>query len=183
MVISVAYFTRLGRSSAIVPTAFLEARQSGSVTTQDIVNLSNEFTANLQQINKLDKEGKYAQALDLTTTMVQKIPEMRTKATELSTELQHMTSALTEIKSEDARQAAVDSITNRMALISRLFSYSDYLSQLSQVLTDKFREVPNGKSVPELTQRINSEVEAVNLFNKESSEAMTRFDQIMASDK
>jgi hypothetical protein len=183
MVLTAGFFARLGMSSDVVPTRFLEARQGGSEVSQEIVELSNRFSGELAEINRLDQEKKYAEALDLTTNMVQRIPEMRNKATDLTKELDKMTSSLLEIQSEEARQAAVNAITNRMALIGRLFSYSDYLLQLSQALQDRFVQRPNYQSVEELTTRINSEVQAVNIFNKEASEAMDRFDQIMTSGK
>lgn len=176
IVIAVGYFARLGNTFEAVPPDLLAARQEGSVIAQDIVNLSNDFSSDLEKINQLDKERKHAEALNIATDMLQRIPEVKNRATDLSKELEKMTSALTTIKSEEARAAAIESITNRMALIGRLFSYSEYLLQLSKVLQDRFREIPNNQSVAELTTQINAEVTAINNFNRAASEAMNRFD-------
>lgn len=176
IVVVVGYFAQLSNTSEAVPPDLLAARQEGSVIAQDIVNLSNRFSDDLERINELDREGQPAEALILATGMLQRIPEVKTRATDLSKELEKMTSALATIKSDEARAAAIESITNRMALIGRLFSYSEYMIQLSKVLQDRFREIPNNQSVAELTAQINAEVTAINNFNRAASEAMSRFD-------
>ena len=69
--------------------------------------------------------------------------------------------------------------TDRMALISRLFSYSDYLSQLSDVLQHHFRGIPDNRNVAAIISQVNGEVTAINSFNRAASEAMDRFDRAM----
>jgi len=68
-----------------------------------------------------------------------------------------------------------------MAIISRLFSYSDYLAQLSKVLQDHFREIPNNASVAQLVTQINAEVTAINSFNRLASDSMSRFDKAVGN--
>jgi hypothetical protein len=176
--IAVGYFVRLSLSQDIVPPEFREAREQGSVISQDIVNISNNISKDLERINQLDQEKKYEEALNINLNLIQDtIPELRSKATDLSKQLEKMAGALPKIDSEPARQDAIQSITNRMALISRLFSYSIYLGDLTNILRDHFREVPNAHSLSAVIAQINAEVTAINSFNRAASEAMNRFDR------
>jgi septal ring factor EnvC (AmiA/AmiB activator) len=173
------YFARLGQSSDTVPQEFREARQQGSVIAQDIVNISNGIAQDLQRVNQLDREEKYGEALEANTEILERIPQIKDKATLLSKELERMTASLAEIQNQEAKQAAIESITNRLTVISRLFSYSTYLGQLSAVLQDRFQGVGSAVSVPAIISQIDAEVTAINSFNRSASEAMDRFDRHM----
>lgn len=161
------------------PKDFSEARERGALISQEIVNLSNDLGANLKEINKLDKEGDLTAALQKTTELATKSIEIRSKAVELSGELEKMTSSLPKIKQEEAKQAVLDSVSNRLALIGRLINYSDYVYQLLSVLRDRFTNqyVEYGK-VDSLIAKINEEVQAVNSFNQEAISAMEKFDKL-----
>lgn len=182
-VLGFGYFTQMGKTSEIPPTAFLEARQQGSQISQDILNLSGEFSKDLERVNELDKEGKQMEALELSLGLQQKVSDIKAKAVELSRELEKMTSALNEIRTPAARMAAVDSITNRMALIGRLLSYGEYLNQLSIALKDRFQEKPGAPEISLIVGKINEEVTAINNFNKSAQDAMERFDEAIEKGK
>jgi len=177
VIVVIGYFARLGLSSDVVPPAFREARQQSSIIAQDIVNTSNAISGDLVEVNRLDQANQPREALALTAGLIQKTQEIKLKAASLSAELEKMASTLTEIKSEPARQEAIKSITNRMALIGRLLSYSNYVLDLAKVLEDRFREVPNEQNPTVLIAQINAEVTAINNFNREAAEALDRFDQ------
>ena len=161
------------------PKDFSEARERGALISQDIVNLSNELKDNLTEINRLDKEGNITDALQKTTDLATKSMEIRSKAVELSGELERMTSSLPKIKKEESKQAVLDSVSSRLALISRLINYSDYVYQLLSTLRDRFTNqyVEYGK-VDSLITKINDEVRAVNSFNQSAISAMEEFDKL-----
>jgi len=161
------------------PKDFSEARERGALISQDIVNLSNELKDNLTEINRLDKEGNITDALQKTTDLATKSIEIRSKAVELSGELERMTSSLPKIKKEESKQAVLDSVSSRLALISRLINYSDYVYQLLSTLRDRFTNqyVEYGK-VDSLITKINDEVRAVNSFNQSAISAMEEFDKL-----
>ena len=172
--------SKLGFSANGVPAEFKSARFQGAIVAQDIVNISNQTSGDLEKINQFDEQKNYSAALDLTGDLLKRSQEIRTKAVELSAQLEKMTGALATIKSDKARQAALDSITNRLALIGRLLSYSDYLTQLLNGLSRKFSgEALQADYIRGLIGKINAEVTAINSFNKQAGQAMDRFDQIV----
>lgn len=163
-----------------VPGSFSEARAKGAVVAQDIVNLSNEVDKDLQRINELDKARRYREASRLTDEMTKKVSIIRMRSLELAEELKAMTAALPEVHPSGARQAALDSISNRLALISRLISYTDQVTHLLEVLQEHFRtgQAPK-EDVTKLVNEINAEVRAINAFNSQAGQAMDRFDIIV----
>lgn len=161
------------------PKDFEDARMKGGAIAQDIVNISADLKNELEEINKLDKQGNYTEALTRVTDVANRTTEIRAKAVELSGELQIMTSALPKIGNAGAKQAVLDSVSNRLALLSRLINYSDYVYQLLSVLRDKFTGIWHKPGqVATLVDQINAEVTAVNAFNQSAMAAMARFDKL-----
>lgn len=151
----------------------------GAIISQDIVNLSNEISKDLEVVNRLDNEGKSREALSAVVPILEKINNLKKRAAELSGELGKMTASLLNVKSQEAQQVAMESITNRMALISRLLSYSDYMTQLVDVLRRRFINASTTQSVAEIVGQINAEITAINSFNRAAGQAMDRFDAIL----
>ena len=161
------------------PKDFSDARERGSLISQDIVSLSNDLNSRLKEINELDKKGSLTEALQKTTELATKSAEIRGRAVELSAEMERMTSSISKIRKEESKQAVLDSVSNRLALISRLINYSDYVYQLLAVLRDRFTNqyVESGK-VGSLISKINDEVQAINDFNQSAISAMEKFDKL-----
>jgi len=163
-----------------VPQAFTDARLKGALISQNIVNLSNESTLDLVKINEYEVRGNYTEALNLTTDVIKRSQEIRDQAVELSKRVEEMTRSLSDLDMLDARQAALESISNRLALLSRLINYSGYLGQLLDTLRSNFAgKTYDGKTVSFLIDQINSEVRAINSFNNQAGQAMDRFDKIV----
>src|SRR5271154_5458342 len=139
LVIAVGYgLVVFWRSQNQVPEAFTSARSQGAIIAQNIVNLSNQSTAELQQVNADDEKGDYADALNLTSSMISQSEQLRDEAVQLSNQIQAMTQALSGIGSVAAQQAALESITSRLALINQLVNYSGDLGNLLDSLRDRF---------------------------------------------
>ncbi len=163
-------------SSADVSGTFREGQMQGAIIADSIVGLSNDISSDLSRVNQLDLAGNPREALNLTTSIRLKVADLRSRANSLSEEVKKMISGLDSISSPEAKQAALEAITNRMAIISRLISYSEYLDQLSDVLTHHFRGTPDNRQVPTIIAQVNAEVTAINNFNRQATEAMGRFD-------
>ena len=173
-----------GWFSGGIPEEFMKARSEGALISQNIVDLTNGVSASLQEINTLDAKGDYENALVLTNTLMEQSQEVRRKATDLSRQMEVMARALPGIDSDDARQAALDSISDRLALLSRLVNYSSYLTDLLNALRNRFSGIPTHASdVSNLVREINAEVTAVNNFNREAGDAMNRFDSIVRGNR
>ncbi len=169
-------------SVGVISPDFNESRVQGALIAQNIVTLSNQSALDLSKIGELDRAGKFTEAVNLTSDAVAQSQKIRDQAVALSSETEKMTKSLSSIDSFEARQAALESIANRLALISRLINYSGYLSQLLDILRDRFDgNITKGQTaqIGSLVQLINGEVNAINNFNNQAAQAMDRFDKIV----
>jgi hypothetical protein len=66
----------------------------------------------------LDKSGDYTNALVITTNIITKNQTLHDQALSLSGQIEAMAKSLPDISSSDARQAALDAISSRLALVS-----------------------------------------------------------------
>jgi len=171
----------LARSSDVsVPNEFSEARMNGALIARDIVDLSSQSVDDLKLINSLDKKGDFTAAIDVITQTVHTGWQIREKAIDLSRSLENMTNSLSGIKSTEARQLAFESISNRLALISRLVNYSTYLGQLLEVLRHRFTgDFSDGDQVPVIISKINEEIQAINEMNVAADKAIKKFDELI----
>lgn len=163
-----------------IPQAFNDARSQGAIISQNIVNLSNQSTGDLQKVNQYDAQGNYGQALAVTADVIERSKELRDQAVLLSNQISGMTTALSNINSFEARQAALQAISSRLALITQLINYSGDLGGLLDALQSRF----NGKYISNariqaLVNQINTDVNAINNFNAQANLAMQQFDKIV----
>ena len=159
-----------------VPEDFLRARQEASLIAQDIVTISNESTNSLGEIVRLDKERKYTEALVLISKELERNRQARERAIKLSVQLETMAKNLAEISPASAGQKALEAISSETALISRLITYNDYLTQLLEILRGKFLGKTDGDRIAELITKINDEARAINDLNQKFNDTMNEFD-------
>ena len=168
--------------SGQIPREFHEARLRGALIAEGIVNLSNRSAKDLENISELERNKKFSEAIKIISGAVEQNRNIRNEAIKLSGEIEKMTRTLSEIKSLEARQAAIAAISDRLALITRLINYSGYLANLLDVLRGRFEgTLPyNGSKIQLLVDQINAEAREINNFNTLAIEAMERFDEIMS---
>lgn len=185
MVVGGSILTYLASFSGGVSASFIEARMQGALISQSIVDLSKKSASSLEEINRLDRSGSYGKALEMTNQLIAQNREIKEKALALSRELETMTKSLDSISPESARTEALQSITSRLAMITRLVSYSDSLAQLLETLKLRFSGVSYGQTqaINKLIAQINSEVVAINNFDQEAQKAMNNFDAIIGQRK
>jgi hypothetical protein len=163
-----------------IPLSFIEARSQGAAIAANIVALSNQSVANLEQVNKFDEQGKYADALTITTDLVTQSQKLRDQAIALSNQVGDMTTALSSVNSFEAQQAALESIASQLAIITQLLNYSNDLDKLLLTLQNHFTNKawqPN--DVVTLVNQINLDVTAINSFNTQATQDMAKFDTIV----
>jgi hypothetical protein len=181
IVIVVGYaIARFWQSQSQIPEAFTGARSQGAIIAESIVSTSNQSTAELQKINELDQEGDYKDALTLTNGLITQSESLRNQAVQLSAQVQDMTQSLSSINNFDEQQAALESIASQLALINQLINYSGDLGHLSDVLQARFQgqSEPTG-TVQGIVNQINTDVNAINNFNTQATQAMAQFDKIV----
>lgn len=169
----------LGRSTVAVPPDFKEARTQGAVISESIVSISNQITADLGRVNDLESERKVEEAAALAGDLLARSEEVKRQANDLAEQLGKMTGALADIKDPEARRLALEAITGRLALISRLISYSDYLAELLMNLKNRLAGLPYTENTHILVSQINAEVIAINNFNRQAADAMAEFDKMI----
>jgi hypothetical protein len=162
-----------------VPADFTAARTQGAVIAQSIVDLSNQSTNGLTQVNNFDKSGDYTDALVLTTNIITKNKTLHDQATSLSGQIEAMAKSLPEISSPQAQQAALDAISSRLALVSELINYSGDLENLLVTLQGHFTgaSIKPG-DVQTIVDQINTDVNAINNFNSQAQQSMVQFDTL-----
>jgi hypothetical protein len=162
-----------------VPADFTAARLQGAIIAQTIVNTSNQSTDELNAINKYDQEGDYTDALASTTELINQSAGLRSEAVQLSAQVAQMTKDLSNINSAPAQQAALESISSRLAVINELITYSNDLDHLLAVLQSRFSGTPQpNDEVTGIVNQINIDVNAINNFNAQAGQAMDNFDTI-----
>jgi hypothetical protein len=169
-------------SNGSVPVEFSEARMNGAIVAEQIVAGSAQSLEVLQTIAQYDRDKNFAKALELITQEVQRTTELKEQAIRLSSQLERMARSLSEIEPSRARVAATEAVGADVALVSRLVTYTDYLSQLFEALRAKFEQRlpnPNGR-VQELVDLVNTEVRAINEFNSRSNASFAEFDKIVS---
>ncbi len=172
--------TLAGSFGGGVPEAFSKARMQGALIAQNIVDVSNKSATDLERISALDKSGNFTEALKEITAMVGRSQEIRNRAVELSTELEKMTRSLSEVKSFEARQAALEAIGNHLSMISKLINYSGYLGGLLEVLRNRFLgNFSDNARVADIISQINIEVKSINDLNAQAKSAIQRFDELV----
>jgi hypothetical protein len=87
-----------------------------------------------------------------------------------------MAKNLAQISPASASQKALEAVSSETALISRLITYNDYLTQLLEVLRGKFLGKNSNDKIPELIQKLNNEAQAINDLNQKFNETMKEFD-------
>ncbi len=164
-----------------VPADFSASRARGALIAENIVNGSNELTSDLQKVNEFAAQRDYTNALALTTEVARKSDDIRNQAAELSGELANMAKAVASapINSADAREVALQSISNRLALINQLMNYSNGIGNLASALRDRFTNTPDKWNISQIIRDINASITAVNGFNSDASAAMERFDALI----
>lgn len=162
-----------------IPKEFTQARQQGAIIAQNIVGLSDQSTSDLTQVNTFDKAGDYTNALSLVTGIITKNQALHDQAFDLSNQIAAMTNALPNISSAEARQDALDAISSRLALISELMNYSHDFENLLVTLQGHFTgSAIQAGDVQTIVNQINTDVNAIDNFNEQAQQSMTKFDAL-----
>jgi hypothetical protein len=162
-----------------IPTAFVNARAQSAVIANNIVTISNQSNATLDEVNADDAKGDYKDALSLVTGMVAQSEDLRNQAVDLSNQVEQMTQALSGVSSFSAQQAALEAISSHLALINQLVNYSGDLDSLLATLQARFNGEPtDGQNIQAEVNQVNTDVAAINNFNNQATTAMQQFDKM-----
>lgn len=178
-IVLVAYFLirLIPINAQKVPKEFLEARANASLIAQDIVNISNDLTKSLEQVNQFNSEKKYTEAINFLAQEINRNKDLNQKAIKFSEELGKMAVAIQYISPASAGQLAVQAISSETILISRLMVYNAYLDQLLEELRLKFLgQKTDDQKIKDLISKINDEVKNINALNVQFNSSMDKLD-------
>ncbi len=165
-----------------VPQDFTDARSRGAVIAEEIVASSEVSISNLSVISQADEKGNYEEGLNLVSKEIQDNESARTKAYDLSNQLEIMANNLNSIKPEDAARLGLEAILNESQIVQRLLNYNADVRQLLDVLLSRFSNSGSAlnakEKVKELISSMNDEAKAVNDLNNKYKDLMSQFDKL-----
>lgn len=161
-----------------IPQSFTDARRESAIVGEQIVSLSGESSSGIQQIQKLQADQKYNEALDAVVAERKRVSDMRDKGSELLASLSVMTQSLSEIQPEASRTSALQAINYETGIVNHLLTYNELLDQLMQLVASR---VLYGNDVSskfnDLITQINIEISAVNDLNIKFTDAMAALEK------
>lgn len=165
---------------SFVPQSFTDGRQQSAAISGDIVGLLNESLKNLETISQEDKNYHFSKALDLVYVELARTQESKKKASDLTAILEQMAKVLPAITPTQAKNLAIEAVSNEVSLVSHLLIYNDSLSGLLETLKYKFSgDIRyDSKDVQALVNNMNQEAEAINNLNDVFNQKMREFDSL-----
>lgn len=164
-------------SKGQVPSSFDISRKSASEYAQRIVGLVGQTSGNLDLIQKLEKERKFPDILDIILSETEKNNEAKQKAVLLALELEKMAKAIPEITPEKSGQIALVAISSETALIGKLISYNEGLAQLLGLLRERVvKGWIDAEKLNGMVDDINIQIKSINDLNSQFVDLMEKFD-------
>lgn len=167
--------------SAAPPKSFMDARQAASITSKQIVDLTNLTSEKIKQVNVSSLGGQEReQALSLIRDARATNTQAYQKAFELSQNLQRLAETLNEIKSADAQRIAYDSVATELSLVSEFIGYTQslntFLDNLGILVSSN--TIKNQETVRANLQEVNSRAAQVNTLNNTFNQKMQQLDKM-----
>jgi hypothetical protein len=161
-----------------VPQEFSEARSQGAIISEKIISNSNDIAASVAKLSSTTSTP--AQASSTLGEVLTKTTEVHNQAIELAATLETMTKAVQGIRLAEAQQAALQAISQRLNLVSRLINYTDDINRLATAIRLHLKtNSQNSKEIANLIRQINSEVAAANSLSTQADESMAKFDALL----
>jgi hypothetical protein len=176
--LSLGGWTIFSSGGNYIPQSFTDARRESAIVGEQIVGLSSESSSGLEQVQKLQSEEKYTEALDAVLAERRRVLDMRSKGSELLRSLSAMTESLSEIRPEKSRTAALEAINYETGIVNHLLSYSQFLDQLMQAIAS---HILYGEDIKlrfdDLITKTNGEISAVDELNAKFTSAMVALER------
>ena len=165
-------------SQRSVPQEFSEARSQGVIISEKIISNSNDIAILVAKLSSTTSTP--AQASSTLGEVLVKVDEVHSQAVELAATLETMIKAVQDIRMAEAQQAALQAISQRLNLVSRLTNYTDDINRLATAIRLHLKtNAQNSKEIANLIRQINSEVAAANSLSGLADESMAKFDALL----
>ena len=156
-----------------IPASFTDARRESAIIGAEIVGLSGASSEQIKEIQRLEQDKKYSDALDAVMAEKKRVAEMRDHGSRLLTSLSTMTQSISEIQPEAARTAALQAINYETGIVNHLLAYNELSEQLLQLIAARILYGENTTArFNDTITKINDEIAAVNDLNTKFTEAI-----------
>lgn len=161
-----------------VPKEFSEARSQGTIISEKIIVNSNDIATAVAKLGS--PTSTYTQTSSTLSEVMAKVSEVHDQAIELAATLETMTKAVHDIRMPEAQQAALQAISKRLNLVSRLTNYTEYINRLAAAIRLRLLTgAQNREDIENLIRQINSEISAANSLSVQADEYMKEFDSLL----
>lgn len=143
--------------SHVLPKDFMEARATVTMTSQDIVRLSNETNDKIKELSSLNAWEKNNRGQSLVDEARAKNKESYEKAVILSKELEKLAKSLDEIKNPKAERVMYQGVSIQISLVTEFIQYTKDLNTFLEAI-----EMGIGTNSPENNFRVAASERQVN---------------------
>lgn len=165
------------------PQGFLAARQAAAATSKEIVDLTNQTSQKIKEINVPPLDGKTDQAMQLVNDARSTNTQAYQKAGELADELQTLAESLKDVQPAASQQIAYDAVATELSLVSQFITYTQDLNSFLDDLQALIAvdNVANQEAVRASLQKVNEAAATVNQLNDSFTAKMQQFDKSFGS--
>ena len=161
-----------------IPPEFTAARSKMSAVSAEIIVNSNDIATSVARLGS--PTSTPAEASSTLGHVLDKVDEVHDQAVELSAALETMTRDVQNIHIAEAQQMALQAISQRLAFVSRLVNYTDYVNRLAVAIRLHLESgAQNSDMIKQLIRQVNSEVTAANSLSTQADESMAKFDSLL----
>ncbi len=175
--LSVYYVTAGGKSGG-PPKDFVEARQSVSAISKDIVNLNVQISNQIKAIQDAETAKNESKVLSLIGEAKQINSQSYKKAEDLSYGLENMTKSISGIPSSQSQELASEAVSTEITLADEFISYTQMLDNFFNLLSiAATSDSPALESdIKTSLGEINKKVDEINGLNQTFIQKMQVFD-------
>ncbi len=165
--------------AAEIPPEFLEARRDASLTSKEIVVLTESVNKAVREINLLDVAEQRPRAMEVVELAKTDIASASSRAFDLSRHLERMTQSLSSLSSGSAQRLAYAAIATELSLVSEFLTYTenlnDFLASIERSFTrGSTRE--EQEAISKALHEVNESAKTINRLNDEFLAKMKLFD-------
>lgn len=157
---------------------FISTRNDAASVSQEIVNLTDQTDKALEDVNKLDIQGKKEQALGLIEDARKTNNDAYQKAFQLSGHLKSLTESLQSISNGESQRIAYEAIATELALVSEFIVYTKNVNQFLDELSSAISQNTsvNRQAAQSALDEANAEAKKINALNAQFLQKMGEFD-------
>lgn len=162
-----------------LPEEFLQARRDASLTSKEIVVLTDSINKAVRAINLLDVAEQRPKAIQIVNQAKADVASASSRAFELSRSLERMTQSLISLSSASAQRLAYTAIATELSLVSEFLTYTEHLNVFLASIERSFARGSTREeqeAIGKALDEVNESAKTINRLNDEFLAKMKLFD-------